>query len=179
MTDENQPTIEDLGKGKYLELVKEGRWEYARRLNVTGIVSVVALTRKKEIVLTEQFRPAVKTKVIELPSGLVGDEVDFAEESLGEAAVRELYEETGFEAKKIRLLTWGPPSAGCSNEVVNFYLARDVKQVAKGGGVDGENITVHVVPLEVVAKFLRQQLKAGKLVDPKVYTGIYFALHPR
>ena len=47
-----------------------------------------------------------------------------------------------------------------------------------GGGDASEAITVHEVPLADVSTWLRQQTAAGRLVDIKVYAGLYFAPGP-
>ena len=38
----------------------------------------------------------------------------------------------------------------------------------------GENITVHVVELANVEDWLRKQQEAGKVIDLKVWGGLYF-----
>ena len=52
-----------------VKLVEENGWEYAERTRVSGIVAIVAVTRKGDVLLTEQYRPPVKKNVIELPAG--------------------------------------------------------------------------------------------------------------
>src|SRR5687768_8463814 len=65
-----------LGNGRFLELVRdEHGWEYARRVNATGVVVIAASTDKNEVILIEQYRPPVGARVVELPAGLVGDDV--------------------------------------------------------------------------------------------------------
>ena len=38
-----------LCRGKFLELLKEGRWEYVRRVNASGAVMIVAVTKEGEL----------------------------------------------------------------------------------------------------------------------------------
>ena len=45
-----------LHTGKFLALVKEGRWEYVDRLGATGAAIVVAVTRERKLLLVEQWR---------------------------------------------------------------------------------------------------------------------------
>lgn len=164
-----------LYEGRFIHLKQRDGWEYAERPNITGIVLVVPLTSTGELVLNEQYRLPVQQAVIELPAGLVGDTPGEADESLEDAARRELLEETGYAADRLEYLCAGPPSAGITNEILTLYLARDVERVASGGGVEDEQITVHTVPLDEVEAWLEQQVRDGKLVDPKVYAGLYFA----
>lgn len=166
---------EILFQGKYLRLVRQGTWEYSERVGTTGIVALVPITDKQEIVLVEQYRVPTGAHVIEIPAGLVGDKAGQEDESLELAASRELEEETGFKAGKLTRLMEGPSSAGSSNSVLTFYLATQLVQTGPGGGDEHEDITVHVVPLEGVHVWLEAQVKAGKVLDPKIFMGLYFA----
>jgi len=162
-----------IAEGKYVRLAAKGRWEYAERIGTTGAIVVVAVTSDRRLILVEQFRPAVSRNVIELPAGLVGDDGDESEDA-ATAARRELLEETGYRAGSMTLLTAGPPSAGLSNEVIAFYHAGDLTKVDGGGGNQGEQITVHEVPLGDVESWLIARQRDGLLVDPKTYAGLFF-----
>jgi ADP-ribose pyrophosphatase len=166
---------EILAQGKYLRLVREGGWEYSERVGATGIVALVPVTDEREIVLVEQYRVPTKAWVIEIPAGLVGDKAGQEDESLELAAARELEEETGFRAGKLKRLLEGPSSAGSSNSVITFYLATELQRTGPGGGDEHEDITVHVVPLAGAMAWLEAQAKQGKVLDPKIYAGLYFA----
>jgi ADP-ribose pyrophosphatase len=165
--------LEVLAEGRHLRLVRRRGWEYAERTNATAIVVLVAVTAEGRLVLTEQHREPVGGPVIELPAGLVGDRPGEADEDLATAARRELLDETGYEAGQIRPLAGGPPSAGLSSEIVTFLVAADLRRVGAGGGDEHEAITVHEVPLAAVRDWLAGQARAGRLVDPKVYAGLY------
>lgn len=171
------PGTQTLGEGRFLRLVNAGGWEYAERVNASGVVAVVAVTAEREIILTEQYRPAVKKRVIDMPAGLAGDIPGEETEALATAARRELLEETGYRARRMEFLTSGPPSAGMSSEIVTFFLATGCRRVADGGGDDHEEIEVHVVPLARAAEWLRKRAGKRRCVDPKVYAALYFAEH--
>jgi ADP-ribose pyrophosphatase len=168
-------SAETLAQGRFLRLVHAGGWEYAERVNASGVVAVVAVTPEREIILTEQYRPAVKQRVIDMPAGLAGDIPGEETEALATAARRELLEETGYRARRMEFLTSGPPSAGMSSEIVTFFLATGCRRVADGGGDDHEEIDVHVVPLAKAAAWLRKRSGKRRCVDPKVYAALYFA----
>jgi ADP-ribose pyrophosphatase len=163
-----------LHTGKYLSLVREGRWEYADRVNATGAAIIVAVTEEQKILLVEQYRIPVHARTIELPAGVIGDEPGSGEESHAEAARRELLEETGYRAERMDALTTGPASSGLTSETVTLFRASGLRQVAAGGGVAHEDITVHEVPLDHVHAWLESRARSGLLVDPKVYAGLYF-----
>ena len=164
-----------VGHGRFLDLIDEGGWEYVRRHAASGVVVIVATTPEDELVLVEQFRVPVHKRVIELPAGLVGDHADSAGESLETGAERELEEETGFRATHWKMVAHGPSSVGLSAEMVTFFRATGLTRVGPGGGDETEAITVHVVPVSRVHAFIEEKAAAGLLIDPKVFSALYFA----
>lgn len=164
-----------LHEGKYLRLVKKGKWEFVDRVNAKGVVVVAALTEDDKVLIVEQFRVPVGKKVLELPAGLAGDiPEDDGPDFLVKAARRELLEETGYEAGHVAHLFDSPSSCGMASELVSMFEAHDLKKVGPGGGTPGEGITVHAVPLLSVAKWLREKRKEGYLIDTKIYAALWF-----
>ena len=172
MSDDSTPSI--LWEGKFLRVLKSGRWEYADRVGSTGGVVIVAITNDGKLVLTEQYRIPVAQRVIELPAGLAGDVPEQQGEASAAAARRELLEETGYEADDMICLATGPPSAGLASEIVTFFRATGLRRVAAGGGHGHEEIQVHEIALNQVADWLQRKAVEGLLIDPKVYAGLYF-----
>jgi ADP-ribose pyrophosphatase len=170
--------VKELHAGRYLRFVVRNGWEFVERPGVHGIVLVVAVTPGDRLLLVEQWREAVAANVLELPAGLAGDAESPVGEPLEEAARRELVEETGWGTAAMERLTAGPPSAGVTAEIVTFFRARGLSKVGTGGGVEGESITVHEVPLGEVEAFLAGREAKGALVDPKVWAGLWFARRP-
>ena len=170
----NQPNQTVLHTGKFLALIKEGRWEYVDRVNATGAALIAAVTAEKKILLVEQYRIPVHARTIELPAGIIGDEPGSAEESHAEAARRELLEETGYAAEQVEAVPTGPACSGITSERVTLFRAMGLRRVGVGGGVAHENITVHEVPLDQVDDWLEAKAKTGVLIDPKIYAGLYF-----
>jgi ADP-ribose pyrophosphatase len=166
---------EVLGEGRFLRLVRRDGWERAERVGVRAIVVIVAVTPAGELLLVEQHRRPVAATVLELPAGLAGDDPRHRDESLADAAGRELREETGWEAARFEVLSAGPPSAGLSSEVVTLLRAHDLRRVGSGGGDADERITVHAVPLDEAPAWIAGRARAGVLVDPKVWAGLWFA----
>lgn len=158
--------MEVLYDGEHLRFVRRNGWEFVERKNITGIGILVALTEEGGVLIVEQWREPVESRVLELPAGLFGDE---GEEEPEAAANRELVEETGYSADQIEKLMEGPPSPGVANEIVTVYLARRLTRVGAGGGVGGEDITVHEVPLHRVLDWLEEKRAEGFLIDPKTY----------
>lgn len=163
-----------IGKGTFLRLVRDGKWEFVERTNAKGVVAVVAVTKDRRIVLTDQFRPAVGRNVIDLPAGLAGDEKGMEDEECSASALRELIEETGFEAKRLKHVADCATSPGLTSEVVSLFVATDLKKNHEGGGVEGENITVNTPLLRGIDVWLAKRVAEGTLIDGKVYSGLYF-----
>ena len=145
MPDRHKPRM--ITEGRWLNFVARGGWEYAERRAISGIVGIVAVTDDRRLILVEQYRPPVDAPVIELPAGLVGDEPGRADEPLVEAARRELIAEAGY----------------------------GVKSISAGGGESHENRTCHGGPLYALDAWLVERQAAGRLIDLKIYAGLYLA----
>jgi ADP-ribose pyrophosphatase len=161
--------------GKFLRMLTRDGWEYASRKNLSGIVGIVGLTAAGELLLIEQFRPPIGKVVIEIPAGLAGDVAGSERESLATAARRELLEETGYTATRLRQIAVGVPSAGICDEVITLFLATGLKKTSPAHADSSEQITTHLVPVDKVQTWLKRQIKAGKTVDLKVYSALYWA----
>jgi len=162
------PGVRVIGEGRFLTLVEDNGWEYVTRPGVAGIVVIVPITDRGDLVLVEQTRPAVRRRVIELPAGLVGDGADRHAEGLADAAHRELVEETGYAARELVELAQAPTAVGVSDENVTFFHARGLTRVGPGGGDDTEDITVHEVALADLETFLADGRRRGLAVDRDV-----------
>lgn len=169
------PPPEKLFETRWLAFYRRGHWDYVRRPHSDHAVGVLAITDARELVLVEQFRIPIDRDSIEIPAGLVGDEQEHASESLAETARRELLEETGYDAGKIEHLLTSPTSPGMTAEFFHLYLATELKRAHDGGGVAGENIRVHRVPLAGLRTWLAEQEAAGKAVDFKIYSALWMA----
>ena len=163
---------EILHTGRFIELIRQGGWEFVRRRNASAVVGIVAVTPAGDLLLVEQQRIPVGCRVIELPAGLVGDEQ--ADEDLLTAAARELEEETGWRPGRCHILGRGPSSAGLTNEVSTLIRAHELVRVGDGGGVPGEGITVHTIPLTSVPDWLADQAKADILIDHKIHAALWW-----
>ncbi len=168
-------TPEKLFETRWLGLYRIGHWDFVRRPNSDACVGILAITPAAEIVLIEQFRIPMQRRVIEIPAGLVGDEPEYAGEDLAETARRELLEETGYHAETMRPLVASPTSAGMASEFTHLFHASELVRVNDGGGVAGEDITVHHVPLVGLRAWLTTQQAADKLIDFKIHAALWLA----
>lgn len=153
-------------RGKYLEVHREGTWEYAARTRDIGAAVILALTDDGGLVLVEQHRVPLAGRTIELPAGLIGDET--AGEAAVSSAARELHEETGFTAAHWEPLGDFATSPGMSRETFTLFRATGLTRTGPGGGVAGEDITVHVVPLAALGGWLVAARARGCVIDCRV-----------
>lgn len=165
---------EDMCRGRFLRLVRDGHWEYVARINSRGAAFIVACTDDDELVLVEQYRVPLRARTIELPAGLIGDGAH-AGEPVEASALRELEEETGFRAARAQVLFSGPTAPGLAAEQGHFVRATGLQRVAAGGGVDGEDITVHCVSLSALRGWLVARQQEGLQVDARIFAGVQLA----
>ena len=151
--------------GKYIKVLKHGSWEYVSRTR--GVTAAVILAIEHgHVILVEQYRVPLGTMSLELPAGLVGDEE--AGEQVSAAAIRELEEETGYRADRMVDLGRFHASPGMSSEGFHLLRAEGLTKVGEGGGVDGEDIRVHSVPLAEVPDFVEARRREGTAIDVKL-----------
>lgn len=152
-------------EGQYLTVKQRGTWEYVSRAR--GIKAAVILAVDDgHVLLVEQYRVPLGKNCLELPAGLVGDEV--ADEPAEIAAGRELEEETGYRAGLIENLGEFYSSPGMVSESFTLMKASDLTRVSDGGGVEGENITLHRVALGNLRDFITAKRAEGCGMDVKL-----------
>jgi len=161
-------------QGKWITLCERDGWEYASRRHRADVVIVMAVTPQQELLMVEQYRIPIQASTIELPAGLVGDIAGHSNESLRQAAMRELEEETGYRAQSLELLLSGPTSAGLTDEQVHMFRAHGCCQTGAGGGDASEDISVHKVPLTELPQWLQHRQQEGRQLDPKIFAALYW-----
>lgn len=152
-------------QGKYLIAKTRGTWEYVARTRNVSAAAILAIDEGR-VVLVEQYRVPLGGNCIELPAGLVGDDVEG--EAAEAAAIRELEEETGYRAGHMVDLGRFHASPGMSSEGFTLLRAEDLERVGEGGGVEGESIIVHLVSLAKLPAFVAKKRAEGCAVDVKL-----------
>jgi len=152
-------------QGRFITAKTRGKWEYVSRSR--GISAAVILAvHDGAVVLVEQFRVPLGRTCLELPAGLIGD--GSSDEAPELAAARELEEETGFRAGRIENLGQFYSSPGMVSESFHLMRAHDLERVHQGGGVEDEDIVVHVVPLADLSAFVADKRAQGCGMDVKL-----------
>ena len=170
--DHDLPPREVLYEGEWLRLVRRGHWDSCERTHGKGMaVIIIAATPDDDLLFVEQFRIPLGARTIEMPAGLVGDEFDA--DTLEAAAIRELEEETGWKPSRVEVLLIVPTSAGMSSERIAFVRAEGLVRTGPGGGVAGEDITVHAVPRAQAPAWLLQKQAEGFELDLKLWAGLW------
>ena len=164
MSDEPEQIV---WQGKFIAAKTRGKWEYVSRTRGVHAAVILAIDDGC-VILVEQFRVPLGRKCIELPAGLVGDHDEG--EACEIAAARELEEETGYRAGCIEVLGEFWSSPGMVSESFTLLRASELEKVSDGGGVDGEDIAVHRVPLDGIAGFVEERRQKGDAIDVKLLT---------
>lgn len=151
--------------GRFITAKRRGKWEYVGRAR--GIRAAVILAIDDgHVLLVDQYRVPLGRRCIELPAGLVGDHD--ADEDAGIAASRELEEETGYRAARLESVGEFFSSPGMVSESFTLFRAHDLEKTGEGGGVEGEDIHVHRVPLAGLTARIAAWRAEGYAMDVKL-----------
>ncbi len=157
-------------QGRFIVAKTRGKWEYVSRARGIRAAVILAVDEVGHVILVEQFRVPLGRATIELPAGLIGDGDHTAGEDPTAAAVRELEEETGYTATRMEVVGEFYSSPGMVSESFTLLRAHGLHQIGPGGGVDGEDITVHRVPVAELAGFVTQARERGLGIDVRLLT---------
>lgn len=155
-------------QGKYITAKQRGRWEYVSRSRNIRAAAILALTDADEVLLVEQYRVPLGSVSLELPAGLIGDDDGEEDEDALVAAARELEEETGYRAGHLEDLGNFFSSPGMVSESFTLVRATGLTKVGEGGGVGGEDITVHRVKLAQIREFIAAKRREGCGIDVRM-----------
>jgi ADP-ribose pyrophosphatase len=162
--DENTEHV--MWAGKFIAAKTRGKWEYVSRTRGIKAAVILAIDSENHVLLVEQFRVPLGRACIELPAGLIGDHGET--EDATAAAARELEEETGYRAARMEVIGEFYSSPGMVTESFTLLRAHGLQQIGPGGGVDGEDITVHRVPLTGINQFIAESRARGCGIDVRM-----------
>ena len=170
MTDPDRDAAEEvMWEGRFITAKRRGKWEYvgrARGIHAAVILAVDEAADGRHVLLVDQYRVPLGRRCIELPAGLVGDEDEGEDAHL--AAARELEEETGYRPDRLESLGQFWSSPGMVSESFTLFRAHDLTRIGEGGGVEGEGIIVHRVPLNGLPAYCERLRGEGYAMDVKL-----------
>ena len=134
-----------------------GTREYLGHPGAVAVVAVKESGRDPKILFVRQYRYPVKEVTWEIPAG----KLDRGEKPLP-CVRRELEEETGFRARRVRKLLSFWPTAAFADEIIHVYLARDLRPGAFRPDED-EFLEPAVLPLSRALDMVRR----GRIKDSK------------
>ncbi|MGE4430860.1 MAG: NUDIX hydrolase [Sphingobium sp.] len=173
-------SVEIKWEGKYITVRQQGTWEYVSRSRGIRAAVILAIDESAKggphLILVEQYRVPLGRQSLELPAGLVGDADSPAGEEASMAAIRELEEETGYRAEKMVDLGDYYSSPGMVSESFSLFRAMGLTRVHDGGGVEGENIIVHRVPVDEIADYVAARRAQGMAIDVKLLIALGAAM---
>ena len=163
---------ETLFKGKVFDLqvdeieYKSGNKGVRETAVHKGGAVVVALTKEYKIVFVNQFRYPHQKYLLELPAGKLNENEDPQT-----CAVRELEEETGYQANKISKLGVVATTPGFCTEMLHIYLAEELT----AGDHNREEGESGMEILEFTLNEIDEKIKNGEIYDAKTISGIMLA----
>ncbi len=135
-----------------------------------GASSVIPVLPDGKLLFVRQYRYPIRQVTLEVPAG----KLDAPDEDPLYCAERELSEETGYTAGKIRKLTTIATTVGFSNEKIHLYAAEDLKPGKQHTDPD-EFINLVEVSLEEALEMVRD----GRIVDAKSVVSVLMLAQER
>ena len=146
-----------IGKKVYKVTLADGssrRVEEITKRGVPGDAAVIIpITTLGNVVMVVQSRPNTKETVsVELPAGMVDPGEDYQT-----TAVREMLEETGYEAENVYELEWHYQDQGCSRAIIKTFVAEGCKKKQDVRLDDGERLTYVEMSFEDILVMIKNR----------------------
>lgn len=143
-------------------IVRGGKTQRLDVVEHRGSYAILACPAPQSVVLVRQYRHPAGRALWELPAGMAdpGEEPEAG-------ALRELREETGFRAKRVRRFLTTFMTPGFCTEQLTFFLAEDLEPGLTDFDSD-EEIETKVISLNEALALL----DAGEIADAKTAIGL-------
>ena len=143
-----------------------GELEMIRHSGASAVVPLLdAAKADPDVVLIRQYRYASNGYLYEIPAGRLDPG-----ESPEECAERELREETGYSAGRLRQLTTIYTTPGFTDERIHIFVAQELTNGLAAPEAD-EFVELHPVPLSHAVAMVH----SGEIVDAKTAIGLLLA----
>lgn len=129
-------------------------------------IGVLAITKENKAIFEKQWRAPVKKVTLEIPAGKVENG-----ESAEVTAIRELNEETRYQANSLKRVAGFYSTPGFANEYMTLYMATDLQPVTTKLPQDAdENLQL----LELSLDEALAGIADGSIEDAKTVLAIYY-----
>ena len=143
-----------------------GELEMIRHSGASAVVPLLDVQNADpEVVLIRQYRYAANGYVYEIPAGRLNPD-----ELPEKCAERELREETGYSAGRLRQLTTIYTTPGFTDEQIHIFVAEDLTNGVATPEAN-EFMELHEMPLSRAIAMIH----AGEIVDAKTAIGLLLA----
>ena len=126
-------------EGKIFSIIEAKDWAI--------VIPVMETDKGKKLLMVWQWRHGSKCLSLEFPGGVFNPG-----ENAGEAAARELHEETGYKAGKIKKIGEFSPNPAIMSNTVHFFLAEDLTDTGKRELDEDEFVEVELIDTDEVIK---------------------------
>jgi len=159
-----------LFRGRILRLVEDELEVRGRRLTRQsilhpGAVVIVPMLDRSHLVFVRQYRHAVRRTLLELPAGTLEPD-----EPRATCARRELQEETGWRARRLRRIGQFYAAPGFLSEQLTVFLAEGLRPAPQR--LEPDEV---VVPVVLTLRQALAKVRSGAICDAKTIIGVLFA----
>lgn len=139
-------------------------------LRCNNWVEVIPMTKNREVILVEQYRPGTHSVTLEIPGGII----DPTDESSQKAGARELLEETGYRAEEVIHIGRNYPNPPVQGNYCDVFLATNVEMVQQPTFDKFEDIELKIVPYDQIPDLIRTgAISHGLVVAAFYYLALY------
>ena len=136
------------------------------RISVRDSSVIVPVFKDGSLLMVENYRHGARTKLIELPGGLIN-----CGEQPRAAAKRELLEETGYECNTLKYINWTYTWPGRTTQKNFVFLATGLKKCSKPILEEFEYTKIRRLPKERVIQEIRSgNIKSAISISAILYT---------
>ena len=146
-----------IGKRVYKVTLADGSSRMVEEITKRGVSGdaavVIPITTDGNVIMVVQSRPNTRETVsVELPAGMVDPGEDHQT-----TAVREMLEETGYEAENIFELEWHYQDQGCSGAIIKTFVAEGCKKKQDVKLDDGEKLTYVEMSFDDILEMIKNK----------------------